>query len=505
MIVPALFFTFASLGCDESVKAAASALQQNNLAQAAAILESVRPSCTQSASFYELSGTVSEFSGKAAAAEDAFKKAVALDPQSSRLLTGLGISYLRHKKLVEARTTLEKALRAGSPDPRAAKYLIGTYVELRDFPKALALTEQIGAEKNSELFRDPIAVLWFAQTLIESGQTARLTKFLDSRKSELSVPLLFSLGTVFARQEMYQEAVTYFERIPDRDADDAVYFNLGLAYSHLRQFDRARQYYFQAIDRKSGHIDAYFRVGLDYAGAGDLTKAVPWLFRAKELSQGRPDIVYALGEQLLQLNYTKTAEELITASLRTSPNDPFLMAARADVDQQRGRLDDARAKYQEVLAHQPRFAPALVGLAKIAVSQGKDEEARVYLQKSLALEQKNAAANGQLGLLEARQKQWAKALPYLNRAWSENHSNMAIGLELARALRSSGRPADALQVLAPMQPVMQSSPPFHLELSQIYAQLHQTSEAQKERETFTRLEAQSHDALRFEDPQVYVQ
>jgi tetratricopeptide (TPR) repeat protein len=505
MIVPALFLTFASLGCDESVKAAASALRQNNLAQAAAILESARSSCTESASFYELSGTVSELSGSAAAAEDAFKKAVALDPQSSRLLTGLGITYLRHKKLVEARTTLEKAVRAGTPDPRAAKYLIGTYVELHDFPKALALTEQIGAEKNNELFRDPIAVLWFAQTLIETGQTARLTKFLDSRKSELSVPLLFSLGTVFARHELYKEAIEYLERIPEQDADDAVYFNLGLAYSHLHQFEKARRYYFQAIDRQSGHVDSYFRVGVDYATAGELTKAVPWLFRAKELSHERPDIVYALSQQLLQLKYTKTAEELVTASLRTSPNDPLLMAAAADVDQQQGQLESARVKYEEVLKYQPRFVPALVGLAKIAVSQGKDEEARVSLQKSLALEPKNGAANGQLGLLEARQKQWDRALPYLRRAWDENHANMAIGLELARTLRSSGHPAEALQVLLPMRRAMQSSPPFHLELSQIYAKLNQPSQAQTERDTFSRLEAQSHDVLRFEDPQVYVQ
>src|SRR2546423_1109455 len=83
-------------------------------------------------------------------------------------------------------------------------------------------------------------------------------------------------------------AIEYLRRIPDKDADDAAYINLGMTYSRLGQFEKARRAYFQAIDKHSGNIEAYFRVGFDYATAGEPRKAIPWLFRAEELSSGRP-------------------------------------------------------------------------------------------------------------------------------------------------------------------------------------------------------------------------
>ncbi len=99
---------------------------------------------------------------------------------------------------------------------------------------------------------------------------------------------LFSLGTQLAQQGKYQQAIATLRQIPAEDADDAVYFNLGLASSHLRLYNEARGYYFRAIDKHPGHALAYFRVGLDYAAEGQGRKALPWFFRASQFAPGRP-------------------------------------------------------------------------------------------------------------------------------------------------------------------------------------------------------------------------
>jgi hypothetical protein len=51
---------------------------------------------------------------------------------------------------------------------------------------------------------------------------------------------------------------------------------------------------------------------------------------------------------------------------------------------------------------------------------------------------------------------------------------------------------------------MRTSSAFHLELAQIYTQLHRISEAQAERDAVNNLQAQAHDALHFENPRTYV-
>src|SRR6185312_9176973 len=116
-------------------------------------------------------------------------------------------------------------------------------------------------------------------------------------------------------------------------ADEAVEFNLGLVYSHLRRFERARKHYFSAIDRNPNYVEAYFHVGLDYAASGEARRAIPWLLRAHESSPERADISYALAEQLIGLEYFQTAEQVVTAALQRTPTDALVQTAEGDVKQ----------------------------------------------------------------------------------------------------------------------------------------------------------------------------
>jgi tetratricopeptide (TPR) repeat protein len=316
--------------------------------------------------------------------------------------------------------------------------------------------------------------------------------------------VLFTLGTLLAQRGMYATAVEYLRKIPDAEADEAAYFNLGLAYSHLKQLENARRSYFRAIDKRPDHVEAYFRVGLDYAATGDSRKAVPWLFRARELSGDRPDIAYSLAEQLLALRYFKTAEEVLGAGLEKNPQDPLLTVASGDVDQKMQNRASAAAKYRQALDRQPSLVAALVGLARLGVEEGKEDEAQRYLLDALKIEPTNPLANGELGVILLHREDWDSATAHLKIAWDQDRSSTSFGLELARALRHAGQYNDALRLLKTIQPANDDSTPLHLELAQVYSKLRKLSDAQAEREIVARLEEQSHDGLRFETPQIYV-
>jgi tetratricopeptide (TPR) repeat protein len=504
-VLSIVLFSFLA-ACGEDLNPVTLALQQNDPAKALALLNPLRSECGQASEFYELLGLANELSGNAPGAEEALRTAVSLDPKSPRVLTELGATYLRNGKPTEAAKVLDQALALDPSSVATVKYAIGAAVQLRAWERAAGLFQQIGAEKNpAALQQEPVLFLWLAQTLIETNRKDQVDSLLLPKRNPMSPELLFSLGTLFARYRMYVRAVDCLKRVPPQSADDAVYFNLGLSYSHLRRFDEARKCYFLAADKHPGHPDVYFHVGLDYTASGDPRMAIPWLFHAHKLAAARADISYSLVELLLQLEYFNTAQEILGQALDTHPGDALLLTAEGDLKRAQGNVAPAIDSYHNALAQQPGLTAALVGLARANISQGKDKEAKIFLKDALSGATEDPSANGELGLLEAHEGDWHAALEHLKRAWTQDRSNTNIALELARAYRRMDRPMDALQLLNSIGPVMRESSAFHLELAQIYTQLRRPAEARAERDAVSNLQAQTKSALlRFESPRTYV-
>ena len=503
-MLPLFLFFAVTSSCEDGLKPAFSALQRNDASSAISLLESVRTQCARSSSFYDLLGIANELSSNTLAAENALRQAISLDPSSSRLFADLGATYLRNNKPKDAADALSQALTLAPHNAAAATYLIGAYVGIAEWQKAADLFERTGIANSPNLLKDPMMALWFAQTFIELNQPERIDTVFAPELQAMPPGLLFSLGTLFAKHGLYARAVDYLQHIPADKADDAVSFNLGLAWSHLGKFEEARRYYFQAVDAKPEHIEAYFHVGLDYASAGDPRKAIPWLARAHHWAPRRADIAYALSEQLIQLQYFDSAKEVLRQALAGNPRDPLLLVALGDEKLAEGDSPVALDIYNQALTASPKMPFALIGCARAYIAQGKDEEARALLQKALSADPNDPAALGELGLLEAQQKQWSLAFEHLNRAWSQDRTNTKVALQLARTLQHLNRVAEAVQLLVSLPPSAKTSTVFHMQLAELYAGLQRTSDAEAERAAIQKLRAQSGESLQFDNPKTYV-
>lgn len=500
----ALFLFFAVTGsCEDGLKPALSALQRNDASTAISLLESLRKQCASSSSFYDLVGIANELSGNSLAAENALRQAVSLDPKSSRLYADLGATYLRNNKPKDAADALSQALTLDPANTSAATYLIGAYVTTGEWRKAADLFNRTGIADGPSLLKDPLVALWFAQTFIEVQQPERIDRVLAPEVANMPPTLLFSLGTLLAKHALYARAITYLERIPAEKADDAVYFNLGLAYSHLQRFQEARGYYFLAIDVKPSHIEAYFHVGLDYAAAGDQRKAIPWLVHAHDSAPTRADIAYALAEQLIQLEYFDTAEDVLRKALEVHAS-PLILAAMGDEKMAEGNVPAALNRYNQALKESPKMPAALIGCARAYVSKGKESEARSLLQQAVSVDPQNAAALGELGLLEGQHEEWTAAFEHLNRAWSADRSNLKVALQLARTLQHLNRAEEAVQLLLSLPPAAQRLSVFHIELAQLYSGLHRISDAEVERAASQKVLEQNTESIHFDSPKTYV-
>jgi tetratricopeptide (TPR) repeat protein len=493
----------ASQSCEASLAQATAALRRNNATEAWSNLDAAPSDCSHAASFYALRGVASELLGNAGRAEDFLLQAVTIEPQSEKLHEQLGALFLRHGKSKEAIPQLTRVVSLAPENVTAKKYLIGAYIGTNDWQPAARLFDQLGGRPKPG--SEPITLIWFAQALAGTGQFERLLRDLPPTEPDIPPAVLFSVGQVLAQAARYEKAIAYWRAIPAASADDAVCFNLGLAYSHLGQFDKARRCYFLAIDKHPDYADAYLRVGLDYGASGEGRKALPWLSRAHQISSGRPDIVYAFSEQLIQFQYFNTAEQVLSANTGSPNPGELLRVAKADLQRAKGKVESATTEYEAVLRTRPGCVPALVGLAKAKLQIGRDDEAGTYLSKALAANPNDPDVAGQLGLVYLRQEQWDSAAKYLKLAWNHNKNDSALAVGLSRVLRHTSQPDEALKILEFCRTESAQTPAFHLELAQVYTQLHRSDMADAERATVSRLKASEASSLHFDQPGTYVQ
>jgi predicted Zn-dependent protease len=147
---------------------------------------------------------------------------------------------------------------------------------------------------------------------------------------------------------------------------------------------------------------------------------------------------------------------------------------------------------------------ALVSLADAQIAQEKYDEARQSLDLALSTSPDNSAAEGSLGLLEYKQGGWEMASSHLAKAWEHSHANAQVGFELARSLRRSGNLKPALDLLLSLKSQLNNTPSYHLELAQLYGQLHQPAESAVELNAFDSLQRANGASLRFDKPHTYV-
>ncbi len=505
MALPGIFL-FVVSACAASLAPATEAMRQNDAVKALSVLETLRSQCQDSSEFSEEWGLANELAGNTSEAQAGLQRAASLDPASSRVLSELGAVYLRHGRVQDATVVLDKALAVEPSNASALKYAAAAAVSSRAWEKANTLFHRLGADQHPEVLQDqPILLVWFAETLLETNQREQMERLLPPAHFQNAASFLFSLGTMLAQHGDYSVAIDYLKRISAKDADDAVYFNLGLAHSHLRQFEAARACYFQAIDKRPDHADAYFHVGLDFAADGDPHKAVPWLLHASSLGHSRPDIVFALVEQLLSLGYSKTAEDLVTEARNERIDDPLLDVAQGDVLLAGGQSRPAAELYQRALQAKPDLAAASVGLARVSVAEGDQATAQQLLEKVLSGNPDDPMANRELGLILAHESDPRAAEIHLLNVWSTDHSDSRVAIELARMYRTQNEPSKALALLQSIGSEHSDSTALHFELYNTYLALHRLAEAQREREAFTKLQASTHETLHFETPKTYIQ
>ena len=125
-------------------------------------------------------------------------------------------------------------------------------------------------------------------------------------------------------------------------------------------------------------------------------------------------------------------------------NSPFLMQ-EAGLLHRQGRLAEAAARYEQVLAQEKRHLAAMFGLATIHCQQGRLNEGIELARKALKVEPKFAAAYNLIGLAQQRLGRAEVALNQFDRAIAVDANFAEAWINRAHVLAASGRREHAFE------------------------------------------------------------
>jgi tetratricopeptide (TPR) repeat protein len=281
--------------------------------------------------FYRLYDVAAQLAekGRHAAAIPEWHKALALNPNDSRALNGLGISLTKTGRVAEAIRQLDKALVA---DPESVE----TH---NSYGIALA-----GSGKLDDAIRH-----------FESALS------IDPDSAETHN----SYGAALAAAGRIDEAIPHYQSSLESNPDNPdAHANLGAALAQKGRVDDAIAEFEKALKLNPTHFDARSNLATALAQKGDLQAAVRHFEKALAIKPGSVQLHNSLGFALLLQQKADLAIPHFNRAIALAPN--FVNAREnlgAALYFAQGKTAEALAQWREVLRLDPNHVPVLTQTA----------------------------------------------------------------------------------------------------------------------------------------------
>ncbi len=189
-------------------------------------------------------------------AEDLFKKAIRVEPETRAAYISLGSLYLTQNRLAEAEQALRKALtkQAFLTPARIYHYLGMMYQKAGNYPAAIDFSRRA----------------------------------LHLNKDDLE-PMI-NLGIVYEKLGDYRRADVTFAEALRSGLNDRVdlYNNWGITVFKMGQTDRAIEYFRQGLRIDPDHAESHYNLGLAYSEKGMTREALAEMQLSMRLQQQQP-------------------------------------------------------------------------------------------------------------------------------------------------------------------------------------------------------------------------
>ena len=309
---------------------------------------------------------------------------------------------LAHSKSDEAVTLLQDVVK-DSPQFAGAHYFLGiAYLQKQKLPQARAaiadavmLDPQLGDARTA-----------LAQIHLVEGSTDLA---LDQAHAALqinprNVQAAVISGTAYLRKGDLAKSQQVFEAITKALPKEPLGpYNLGLVAHAGKNNDKALAYFEDALLKKPTAIDPMLQIVAIKSAQGKTREARERIVRQLELAPKSPQLHNLLGQLWLKNRDSAEAEKAFKTAIELDSSflSPYLNLAQ--IYYQTGKVDQAIAEYEVVLAKNPDASDALMMLGIIHEGRNEYEKARERYEHILKGNPHFAPAANNLAWLMAEQ------------------------------------------------------------------------------------------------------
>lgn len=349
------------------------------------------------------------------------KKAVGNHPAALYLQAFMDF---RDGKLKEARDGIEQVIRI-APDFLPGRLLAGSIY--------LRVNEQQQAQANLQKVLEKVP----GQSLARRMMVASLLATKDVARAEEVLKPMLEAGK----------------------NDPGIMGLAGQVYLAKGDFDRSSDYFEKVVHLDPKNVQAMTRLGVAKLAGGETQEAFEDLEAASKLDEGSVQADIALIMAHLRRGELDKALAAQANLERKQPDNPQTYNLKGGVLLAKKDLAGAKAAFEKALSLQPTFLPAVVNLVRIDLVEKRPEDAKKRFEAVIAKDPKITQAY--LGLAElqaATGASLAEVEATLKRAVAANAATMAPKLALARFYLRTNEAKKALDLARETQAAAPEDP-----------------------------------------------
>lgn len=385
-------------------------------------------------------------------------------------------SYLAQARLEDAIELLETSVRL-RPENGGLHYLLARAYQQKGKP-AQSRLEFAAANRWNAKVRTDMELLSRLQSAVAANNQSELGASTRDLANSSDPDILLAAGAVLGRAGRHEQAIPFLKKAIDiQPADAEAHYDLGRAYSMVKDSDRAQPQLEEAVKLKPGFYEAELLLGTLLADAGRSDDAIKHLRAATQVRLDNPRVLLLLGLQYFQQRYYADAIKVLEKAVRLDPGTPdarflLIQAHYRNLEYERalalaletrdrfpdlalayfhagaqfnnfGRLPDAKQQLEIALRKDPGLLEARVMLAEVLFKMGQPEESLSELRKALAEDPKLMQAHAGVGKALIQLKRYPEAAAAMEKAIQLDGNLAPLHLYLSQAYRALGRTQEA--------------------------------------------------------------
>ena len=299
-----------------------------------------------------------------------------------------------------------------------------------------------------------------------------------------------NLGAAFAHTGEFDKAIHQYKlALPTAADKDAIRLDLGLAYYKKNDVADAAPIFEDLRTRRPHDPQLAILLGDSDLKLGHPNEAVAMLTPVEAENAANADFEFVLGEAEIASGQKRAgAERLSKLAAATQGADAYLLAGSTLMDL--SEFEQARTELDAAVRLNPSLPHiyTLDGLARDRT--GDPAAAEPMFRAALKQDPDDFEANLYLGAILYKRRAIEEARPFLDKALQLKPDDTMAHYESAMWKSTAGRYEDAAKEL---EGVIRENPTWlepHIELATVYYRLHRPEDGAKQREIVTQLSAQ---------------